>query len=82
MDGLDNCVMHWIRDELQCGPHPLYRNEEKMYPDFFLAIKNHAVAIMEAKTRNKGAAAYKDDRRKLLDQMKLSIDGLRISDFW
>ncbi|KAG0249671.1 hypothetical protein DFQ27_009879 [Actinomortierella ambigua] len=78
MDGLfgdlDDCVMHWTRDELQCGP--CYRNEEKMYPDFFLAMKNHAVAIMEAKTPNKGAAAYKDDRRKLLDQMKLSIDGL------
>ncbi|KAF9152186.1 hypothetical protein DFQ26_000979, partial [Actinomortierella ambigua] len=78
MDGLfgdlDDCVMHWTRDELQCGP--CYRNEEKMYPDFFLAMKNHAVAIMEAKTPNKGAAPYKDDRRKLLDQMKLSIDGL------
>ena len=67
-------VLIRTRDELQCGP--CYQNEETMYPDFFLAIKSHAVAIMEAKAPNRGAAGYKDDRRKLLDQMKLSIDGL------
>ncbi|KAF8931878.1 hypothetical protein BGZ58_007361 [Dissophora ornata] len=78
MDGLfgdlTHCTMHWTRDELQCGPN--YENEEKLYPDFFLSIRGHAVAIMEAKAPNRGAAGYRDDRRKLYDQMKLSTDGL------
>ncbi|KAF9083361.1 hypothetical protein BGX27_004156, partial [Mortierella sp. AM989] len=66
--------MHWTRDELQCGL--CYENEEKLYPDFFLSIKGHTVAIMEAKAPNRGSAGYRDDRRKLIDQMKLSVDGL------
>ncbi|KAF9543497.1 hypothetical protein EC957_000858 [Mortierella hygrophila] len=72
--GLANCTMHWTRDELQCGPS--YKNEEKLYPDFFLSVKGHAVAIMEAKAPNRGIAGYRDDRRKLYDQMKLAVDGL------
>ncbi|KAI1291297.1 hypothetical protein EDD11_009026 [Mortierella claussenii] len=78
MDGLFgdfiNCTMHWARDELQCGP--CYVNEEKLYPDFFLSIKGHTVAIMEAKAPNRGITGYMDDRRKLYDQMKLAVDGL------
>lgn len=31
---------------------------------------------MEAKAPNRCAAGYRDDRRKLYDQMKLSVDGL------
>ncbi|KAF9370989.1 hypothetical protein CPB97_002306 [Podila verticillata] len=71
---LANCTMHWTRDELLCGPS--YKNEEKLYPDFFLSVKGHAIAIMEAKAPNRCAAGYRDDRRKLYDQMKLSVDGL------
>ncbi|KAF9196557.1 hypothetical protein BGZ49_002764, partial [Haplosporangium sp. Z 27] len=78
MDGLfgdlSHCTMHWTRDELQCGPK--YENEEKLYPDFFLSIKGYAVAIMEVKAPNRGVAGYREDRRKLFDQMKLSTDGL------
>jgi hypothetical protein len=59
---------------LQCGP--FYKNEEKLYPDFFLSVKGHTVAIMEAKAPNRGIAGYRDDRRKLYDQMKLTVDGL------
>ena len=62
------------RDELLCGP--CYTNEEKLYPDFFLSIKGHTVAIMEAKAPNRGTIGYMDDRRKLFDQMKLAVDGL------
>jgi hypothetical protein len=63
-----------MRDELQCGP--CYANEEKLYPDFFLSIKGHTVAIMEAKAPNRGTAGYRDDRHKLYDEMKLAVDGL------
>ncbi|KAF9572810.1 hypothetical protein EC968_009449 [Mortierella alpina] len=71
---LDNCTMHWSRDEILCGPS--YKNEEKLYPDFFLSVKGYTVAIMETKAPNRGIAGYRDDRRKLFDQMKLSVDGL------
>ncbi|CAO3567759.1 unnamed protein product [Mortierella alpina] len=71
---LDSCTMHWTRDEFQCGP--AYKNEEKLFPDFFLAVKGHAIAIMEAKAPNRSLLSYKVDRRKLLDEMKLSVDGL------
>ncbi|KAF9951962.1 hypothetical protein BGZ70_000792 [Mortierella alpina] len=78
MDGLfgdlGNCTMHWTRDEILCGPS--YKNEEKLYPDFFLSVKGHTIAIMEAKAPNRGIAGYRDDRRKLFDEMKLSVDGL------
>ncbi|KAF9937812.1 hypothetical protein BGZ67_000854 [Mortierella alpina] len=62
------------RDEILCGPS--YKNEEKLYPDFFLSVKGHTIAIMEAKAPNRGIAGYRDDRRKLFDEMKLSVDGL------
>ncbi|KAF9407290.1 hypothetical protein BGZ76_006144 [Entomortierella beljakovae] len=71
---LANCTMHWTRDELQCGP--CYKNEEKLYPDFSLSMKGYTVAIMEAKAPERGIVGYRDDRRKLYDEMKLSIDGL------
>ena len=59
------------RDELQCGP--AYKNEEKMFPDFFLSVKGHAIAIMEAKAPNRSLLSYKEDRRKLLDEMKCRV---------
>lgn len=31
---------------------------------------------MEAKAPNRGTAGYRDDRRKLYDEMKLAVDGL------
>ncbi|KAG0240735.1 hypothetical protein BGX31_001715 [Mortierella sp. GBA43] len=77
MDGLfgdlADCTMHW-RGVLQCGPN--YANEEKLYPEFFLSMKGHAVTILEAEAPNKSVADYRDVRLKLYDQMKLSIDGL------
>jgi hypothetical protein len=71
--GFSNPVCR-TRDEILCGPS--YKNEEKLYPDFFLSVKGHTIAIMEAKAPNRGTAGYRDDRRKLFDRMKLSVNGL------
>ncbi|KAF9355610.1 hypothetical protein BGX26_006335 [Mortierella sp. AD094] len=71
---LSHCTSHWTQDEIQCGEG--YNNEEKLYPIFFLAMRNYTVAVMEVKSPFGPKKGHQDGKRKLFDEMKLSVDGL------
>ncbi|KAF9577982.1 hypothetical protein BGW38_006484, partial [Lunasporangiospora selenospora] len=52
-------------------------NEDTFINDFVKPVMDgYTVAIMEVKAPDRRSAGYRDDRRKLYDQMKLSVDGL------
>ncbi|KAG0211525.1 hypothetical protein BGX28_007749 [Mortierella sp. GBA30] len=78
MDGLfgnlPHITMHWTKDEIRCGHD--YKNEEKPYPDFHISIKHQTIMLLEAKPPGGSAEDYREDRRKLFDEMKLAVDSL------
>ncbi|KAG0211524.1 hypothetical protein BGX28_007748 [Mortierella sp. GBA30] len=78
MDGLfgelPHTTMHWKKDEIRCGDE--YDNEEKLCPAFHVSIKNQSIMLLEAKPPGGSAEDYREDRRKLFNEMKLAVDGL------
>ncbi|KAF9577532.1 hypothetical protein BGW38_007199 [Lunasporangiospora selenospora] len=71
---LPHINLHWTRSEIKCGDE--YNNEEKLYPDFHIYIKDQSIVLLEAKPPGGTATEYMEDRRKLFDEMKLAVDGL------
>ncbi|KAF9125701.1 hypothetical protein BGW39_007204 [Mortierella sp. 14UC] len=71
---LPHVTIHWTRDRIRCGD--FCSSEELLFPNCHISVKNQSILVLEAKPSRATAQDYRDDRVKLMDELRLTTDGL------